>query len=107
MRSFELCAGAGGLALATTQAGFTPVALLENDTVACETINENRRHWCKSSRSWPAVSPEDVREFDYSSVRGPIDLLSGGPPCQPFSKGGKLLGIEDKRDLFTEVARAL
>jgi DNA (cytosine-5)-methyltransferase 1 len=36
-----------------------------------------------------------------------IDLLSGGPPCQPFSIGGKHKAYNDKRDLFSEATRAL
>jgi DNA (cytosine-5)-methyltransferase 1 len=107
MRSVELCAGAGGLALATTQAGFRPLALLESDPVACETITENQRRGSRWAEKWPTVSPVDIRNFDYSSVPAPLDLLSGGPPCQPFSRAGKHLGIEDDRDLFAEVARAI
>src|SRR5271166_2660047 len=100
MRSVELCAGAGGLALATTQAGFRPLALLESDPVACKTILENQRRGSRWVGAWPAVSPVDIRLFDYSSLAAPVDLLSGGPPCQPFSHAGKHLGIEDDRDLF-------
>jgi DNA (cytosine-5)-methyltransferase 1 len=36
-----------------------------------------------------------------------IDLLSGGPPCQPFSIGGKHRAYNDKRDLFSEATRTL
>ena len=100
MRSVELCAGAGGLALATTQAGFMPLALIENDPVACGTITENQRRGSRWVKTWPTVSPVDIRDFDYSSFAGQVDLLSGGPPCQPFSVGGKHLGIDDDRDLF-------
>ena len=107
MRFVELCAGAEALLSAATQAGFVPLALLECDSVACATITENQRRGSQWVKSWPAVSPVDIRDFDYSSLTGPVDLLSGGPPCQPFSLAGKHLGIDDNRDLFAKVARAL
>ena len=57
--------------------------------------------------SWPSVSPTDITKFDYSTITEPIDLISGGPPCQPFSNAGKHLGVDDERDLFGEVSRAM
>ena len=51
--------------------------------------------------------PGDVRKFDYSEIKGEVDLLAGGPPCQPFSIGGKHRGRLDKRDMFPQMARAV
>jgi DNA (cytosine-5)-methyltransferase 1 len=102
MKTIELFAGAGGLALGTANAGFHHDAVLEWDHDACETIRENQR---RGVISWP-LHETDVRKFDFRKLEG-IDLVAGGPPCQPFSIGGKHRGPMDKRNLFPEVVRAV
>ena len=96
MRSIEICAGAGGQALGLEQAGFSHVALVENDKQACATLRHNRPEW--------NVLEMDVHHFSAASYEG-IDLLAGGVPCPPFSVAGKQLGHEDERDLFPEALR--
>ena len=49
----------------------------------------------------------DVSTFDYSLLTDRVDLLSGGPPCQPFSIGGKHRGHQDERNMFPEVLRGI
>jgi DNA (cytosine-5)-methyltransferase 1 len=102
MKDIELFAGAGGLALGTMSAGFQHEAVLEWDRDACATISENNE---RGVISWP-LHKVDIRHFDFSPYHG-LDLLSGGPPCQPFSIGGKHRGHVDHRNLFPEVVRAL
>jgi DNA (cytosine-5)-methyltransferase 1 len=106
MKAVELFAGAGGLAIGTSRAGFSHAAVVEYDKHACETIRANQRRRVTPVLTWPLFEG-DVRTFDYSSLTGAVDLLAGGPPCQPFSLGGKHRGYQDNRNLFPEAIRAV
>lgn len=99
MKSVELFAGAGGLAMGCQIAGFEHLAVVEWDKWACDTIRENQRREYPLVAEWKLYQ-EDVREFDWSLIPTDIDLLSGGPPCQPFSIGGKHKAHADSRDMF-------
>jgi DNA (cytosine-5)-methyltransferase 1 len=110
MRAVELFAGAGGLALGASLAGFEPLAVVEWDRWACDTIRENRRRGHPLVATWPDPHEGDVRAFDWSSIPTDIELLAGGPPCQPFSMGGKHRAHNDDRDMFpatVEIVRRL
>ena len=48
-----------------------------------------------------------MRDFDYGALAGDVMVVSGGPPCQPFSMGGKHRGYLDQRDMFPEAVRAV
>jgi len=109
MKSVELFAGAGGLAMGVSLAGFESLAVVEWNRWACDTIRENQRRGFPWVRDWP-LWEGDVREFDWRSIPEDIDLLAAGPPCQPFSMGGKHQAFGDRRDMFpatVEVVRAL
>lgn len=106
MRSLELFAGAGGLAIGMANAGFQHAAVIEWDHDACETFRENQRHHAHAVEGWP-VHEVDASQFDYSSFGSGISVISGGPPCQPFSMGGKHRGNQDERDMFPEAVRAV
>lgn len=99
LRSVELFAGAGGLALGLDAAGIAHQAIVEWDPDACATLRENRRSGVRPISTWPEVLQADVRAFDFSKFAG-IDLITGGPPCQPFSLGGKHRAFLDERDMF-------
>lgn len=109
MRCVELFAGAGGLALGAGLAGFEPMAVVEWDKWACDTIRENSKREYPLVHGWP-LHEGDVRAFDWSRIPQDIDLLAGGPPCQPFSMGGKHRAHDDHRDMFpatVEIVRRL
>jgi len=105
MRSVELFAGAGGLAIGMSNAGFHHAAVVEWDHDACETFRENQRLHMHSVEEWP-LHEGDVRKFDYGNLKD-VMVVSGGPPCQPFSLGGKHRGYLDERDMFPEAVRAV
>ncbi len=106
LKSVELFAGAGGLALGVARAGFQHEAVIEYNRHASRTLQLNQAHQLRHVAEWP-LHQCDVQEFDYSTLNKPIQLVSGGPPCQPFSIGGKHRGRSDKRDMFPEAVRAV
>jgi DNA (cytosine-5)-methyltransferase 1 len=105
-RCIELFAGAGGLALASSNAGFEHDAVLEYNHDACETIRANQRRGFEVVRHWPLIEG-DVHHQDFTHWEERVDLVSGGPPCQPFSIGGRHRAMGDGRNLFPEAARAV
>jgi len=106
MDSIELFAGAGGLGIGLHEAGFRPVSVLERDSYCCDTILRNQSLKVKAVRDWN-VRQCDVRNVDFTEYEGKVDLVSGGPPCQPFSVGGKHRAFQDTRDMFPEAVRAV
>lgn len=106
MRSIELFAGAGGLAIGMANAGFEHAAVVEWNHDACETFRENQRHHANAVEGWP-VHEVDARKFSFEEFRDNIAVVSGGPPCQPFSMGGKHQAQRDDRNMFPEAVRAV
>lgn len=106
MRSVELFAGGGGLALGTHMAGFSTEVVAEWNSWACNTIRLN----AEAGSPFVAgakVMEGDVRDIDWSSVPAGVDLVSGGPPCQPFSAGGRGRAADDERDMFPATAEVI
>jgi DNA (cytosine-5)-methyltransferase 1 len=113
LSSMELFAGAGGLAMGATLAGFKSYGVVEWDKWACDTVRQNQMAGNPLVADWPLFEG-DVREWiksvDVSALEGRLDLLAGGPPCQPFSMGGKHQAYRDDRDMFpaaVSIVRAL
>lgn len=98
MKSLEIFSGAGGLAKGLEQAGFAHAAFVEFNKLACMSLRNN-------------FNPEkvfcgDIKDFDFDTLSG-IDIVAGGPPCQPFSNGGKHKAHNDSRDMFPYAIRAI
>lgn len=106
MTSVELFAGAGGLALGISNAGFTHKAVVEIDHDACNTIRANQERGLKPVAGWPLFEA-DVTKFSFDGFGSNIDLLAAGVPCQPWSMGGKHQGMQDARNMFPEMLTAV
>ncbi len=107
MRAVELFAGAGGLGMGISKGGFKPVEIVEWDRWCCDTINQNREANVSAVKQWPQPYLGDIREKVFGHLEGKIDLVSGGPPCQPFSLGGKHKAFMDSRDMWPQAVRAV
>lgn len=106
MKAIELFVGAGGLGMGATKARFQHAAVIEWDRWACDTLRENQSRGNSLVKHWP-IYECDVRDFNFHSIAEDVDLLTAGPPCQPFSMGGKHRSHLDRRDMFPETIRAV
>ena len=98
IRTLSLFSGCGGLDIGLIDAGYKVVECVEFDKTACLTLVKNVHG--------TNVVVGDIR--NYSPKLRNIDMVIGGPPCQPFSAAGNRLGTNDKRgNLFSEYVRIL
>ena len=94
----DLFCGAGGLSLGLEAAGLNCVAAVEMNRDACDTFALRHRN--------VTVYDTPIQQVDFNTYAG-IPLLVGGPPCQPFSAGGKGLASGDTRDMIPQFVRAV
>lgn len=102
LTGLSLFAGGGGLDLGFERAGFAHSAAFEILDVCGETLRTNRPQWDVRSGSVAG----DVRAAAFSAFRG-VDVVHGGPPCQPFSVAGKQAGADDPRNMWPEFVRCV
>lgn len=96
LKTIELFAGAGGLALGIEKAGFDTIGLVEFDKSAVETLRKNRPSWNVVHDDIANISKQNLEQI-FNIKQGELDLLSGGTPCQTFSYAGNRLGLDDSR----------
>lgn len=113
LRSIELFAGCGGLALGMHRAGWNGLFAVERDPMAFETLEANlvdAKAPFLAFTQWPNWMPRQSTDLvallgdkDFCGhlrgLRGTVDLVAGGPPCQGFSVGGKRDGEDERNSL--------
>ena len=108
-KAMSLFAGAGGMDVGIKKAGFEVLAEIEIDKYCCQTLRATKER----ERASTQVIEADIRAVEPENVaglldikQGELDLLFGGPPCQPFSLAGKQNGLGDARGpLLFEIIR--
>jgi DNA (cytosine-5)-methyltransferase 1 len=97
--TLDAFAGAGGLSLGLQAAGLPVTVAADSSTDALQTY---RRHHSTSK-----ILEGDIAGHDFRRYKDSIAIVAGGPPCQPWSTGGKQLGRADGRDGFAHFVRII
>jgi DNA (cytosine-5)-methyltransferase 1 len=97
--TIDLFSGAGGLSLGLKQSRFEVVLAVEMNKHAAQTFKTNFKE--------AKVFQGDVKELSFKKYKGVVNLVAGGPPCQPFSVAGAQKSHKDPRDLIPEFIRVV
>lgn len=106
LKSVELFSGAGGLALGIAKSGFHHEMLVEINRDAIDTLTRNHDEGQAQIKDWK-IKHDNINNISFSEFEGNISVIAGGPPCQPFSLGGKHKAFDDHRDMFPQAVRAV
>lgn len=109
----DLFAGCGGLSLGLYLAGWQGLFAIEKNAFAFETLKhnliDNKKHF-----AWPDWLPQthhDINEVlnnyaeQLKNLRGTVDLVAGGPPCQGFSMAGQRIEDDIRNQLVFSYIR--
>ena len=98
MNHLDLFSGIGGFALALEKVGFKTVGFCEVDPY-CRLLLQ---------KHWKGVTiHHDIKRLEAKDIKEPIDILTGGFPCQPYSVAGKQKGTDDNRYLWPDMFRVI
>ncbi|WP_363367017.1 MULTISPECIES: DNA cytosine methyltransferase [unclassified Microbacterium] len=100
--ALSIFSGAGGMDIGLEAAGFDHLGVIEIDQSASATLAHNRPEWAHLGEGDVLVAAETLSPESLSLSKGDLDLLAGGPPCQPFSLAAQWAasgrrGMEDPR----------
>ena len=102
LSALSLFSGGGGLDIGFDRAGYRHVASYDILSHSGEVLSEARPDWSVFSGA-----DGDVTAVQWAQYRNKVDVLHGGPPCQPFSHAGRQRGASDARDMVPELVRAV
>jgi len=98
MNHLDLFSGIGGFSLALERVGFKTVGFCEVDPY-CRLLLQ---------KHWKGVTiHHDIKKLEAKDIKEPIDILTGGFPCQPYSVAGKQKGTNDDRYLWPDMFRVI
>ena len=103
LKHLDLFSGIGGFSLGLeATGGFETVAFCDIEKFPRKILKKH----------WPHVKQyKDIKELTYERLQTdgiiPIDIITGGYPCQPFSVAGRKKGEKDKRHLWPEMFRLI
>jgi len=97
-----LFAGIGGMSISAEMAGFKTIGQCEFADYQTKILE---KHWPTVPR-WKDVRDVNAKSVKEKGIKG-ITIISGGFPCQPFSKAGKHKGKDDDRYLWPEMFRVI
>jgi DNA (cytosine-5)-methyltransferase 1 len=103
LKTLSLFSGGGGLDLGFDKAGYKHIASYELIPICKDTLLKNRPDWLV----FGGAKEGDVTKIDWREYAGKIDIIHGGPPCQPFSIAGEQKGKDDDRNMWGEFTRAV
>ncbi|PHR54099.1 MAG: DNA (cytosine-5-)-methyltransferase [Arcobacter sp.] len=103
LKTLSLFSGGGGLDLGFDRAGYKHIASYELIPICKDTFLANRPHW----KVYAGPEEGDVTQVDWKKYKGEIDVIHGGPPCQPFSIAGEQKGLDDERNMWSEFTKAV
>jgi len=101
LRHLDLFSGLGGFSLGLeATGGFETVAFCDIEKFSRKVLKKH----------WPNVKQyKDIKELTYEQIKedtlAPIDIVTGGYPCQPFSIAGSQRGEKDTRHLWPDMFR--
>jgi DNA (cytosine-5)-methyltransferase 1 len=113
LKYIDLFAGCGGLSTGLHLAGWKGLFAVEKNASAFSTLKanliENRKHF--EWPDWLAATNWDIKELlsqkvdDLSKLKGDVDLVVGGPPCQGFSMAGRRREGDERNSLVHSYLR--
>ena len=103
LTALSLFSGGGGLDLGVARAGYKHIASYELIPICKETLSVNYADW----QVYGGPDEGDVTKVNWHPYAGKIDIIHGGPPCQPFSIAGEQKGLNDERNMWGEFNRAV
>lgn len=106
----DLFAGAGGISLGLERVGYRVVLGVDHYNFAVDT---HHAHFAGMSLDWDLADPTNIEHIAHLVKTNKIELLAGGPPCQPFSKAGRSMirsrvqsGLRDPHDQRRDLWRS-